>query len=139
MLTWFNYEFCSNIPATRRFYSELVGLELVWDEPDSVAFVHGTIQIAFFESTELEEPYGWALQPGWGFGQVPIKETPQKRRSWSIALEPHQFREAVERMVESGVPTLWDEPTWVGYWSFVIKDPDGNTVELSDPVSAEDS
>lgn len=139
MLTWFNYEFCSNIPAARHFYSELVGLELVWDEPDSVAFIHGSSQIVFFESTELKALDGWALQPGWGFGQVPLKETPGRRRSWSIALEPHKFREAAERMRESGVQTLWDEPTWVGYWSFVVKDPDGNTVELSDPISEEGS
>lgn len=135
MLKWFNYEFCSNIPATRHFYSELVGLELVWDEPDSVAFVHGSVQIAFSESTDTEAPDGWALQPGWGFGQVPLKESPEKRSSWSIALESRQFREAVERMRGSDVETLWDEPVWVGYWSFVVKDPDGDTVELSDPMS----
>lgn len=137
MLTWFNYEFCSNIPAARHFYSELVGLELVWDEPDSVAFVHGSIQIAFFEGTDTKGSVGWALQPGWGFGQVPLQDQPVRKRSWSIALEPLKFREAVRLMKEAGVPTLWDEPAWVGYWSFVVKDPDGNTVELSDPVSRE--
>lgn len=137
MLTWFNHEFCSSIPAARHFYRELVGLELVWDEPDSVAFVHGSIQIAFSESTDAKASGGWALQPGWGFGQVPLKESPEKRRSWSIALESHQFRLAVERMRGAGVETLWDEPVWVGYWSFVVKDPDGRTVELTDPVSEE--
>lgn len=137
MLTWFNYEFCSNVPCTRHFYAELIGLELVWDEADSVAFVHGPAQIAFFEGGGSAAPDGWAFQPGWGFGQVPLENDPVRVRSWSIALEPQQFREAVERLKESNVPALWDEPTWVGYWSFVVKDPDGNTVELSDPVSTE--
>ena len=36
---------------------------------------------------------------------------------------------------KAGVETLRTEPFWVGYWSFVILDPDGRTVELTDPKS----
>lgn len=28
------------------------------------------------------------------------------------------------------------EPSWVGYWNYVVEDPMGQTVELTDPVSA---
>ena len=39
MITWFAYEYCTDIAATRDFYHDLVGLELIWDEPDDRAMI----------------------------------------------------------------------------------------------------
>lgn len=138
-MQWFAHEFSSNIAATRAFYHGLVGLPLVWDEPDSVAFVHGSAQIAFTEASDFEPAEGWALQPGWGAEQIAVADELVKVRSWSIALAPQQFRNAVDRLIAANVPRLWPVPRWVGYWSFVTRDPNGTTVELSDPVTDEDT
>ena len=53
----------------------------------------------------------------------------------SLALDPHRFAEAVARLQASDTTLLCGSPFWVGYWSFVARDPDGRTVELSDPHS----
>ena len=54
---------------------------------------------------------------------------------FSISLSPEKFQHAVARLQQAGVEVLQPEPFWVGYWSFVAKDPMGQTVELSDPLT----
>lgn len=154
MLTWFAYEFTDDITASRAFYLDLIGMEAVWDEEDSFAFVHGSVQVLFsqagpqFHDDEHGETArghvahcatGWAFQPGWGHGQVPLEQETARMRSSSIALSPDQFLKAVERVTAAGFPHLFDEPSWVGYWSFPVQDPDGTTVELTDPKTGEDA
>lgn len=134
-LTWFVYDYCRDPAAMRHFYGELLGLEVVWDEPDDVAFVHGDLQLSFNRSADVPVQDAWAFQPGWGHGQLSDAPKGARVRSCSIALSPERFREAVARLIDDGVPTLRPEPFWVGYWTFVVRDPDGRTVELSDPVT----
>lgn len=135
MIKWFAYEYCSDVAATREFYRDLVGLELIWDEPDDIAFVHGSVQVSFRRDPSLKRPNGLAHQPGWAQGQLPDAPETQQVSSVSIALPPAEFRAAVDRLREAGVESLRAEPFWVGYWSFVALDPDGRTVELADPTS----
>ncbi|QFG69996.1 VOC family protein [Ornithinimicrobium pratense] len=138
MATWFAYEYCTDIAATRKFYGELVGLDLIWDEPEDIAFRHDCVQLSFRFVDSLERPMGWAFQPGWGHGQLPNAPTTEQVRSISIALPPVAFGSAVTRLKAAGVPALRPEPFWVGYWSFVVQDPDGQTVELTDPESPQE-
>lgn len=135
MLTYFTYDLCSNVDATRRFYGELIGLKTVWHEADDVTFVHDGVQISFGLGP-VDIPGGWAFQPGWALGQLDSAPETVKAPSASIALPAEEFNHAVARLREAGVTTLRDEPFWVGYWSFVVRDPDGRTVELSDPHTA---
>lgn len=135
MSTWFSYDVCSDVAATRRFYGELVGLEVVWDGADDVSFVHDCVQLSFSQVEAFRRPDGWAFQPGWSHGQLADAPAAQRIPSVSIALAPGAFREAVTRLQGEGVERLRNEPFWVSYWSFVVRDPDGRTVELSDPVS----
>ena len=139
MATWFAYEYCSDITATRDFYGRLVGLTQIWDEPDSVAFRHDSVQLSFQRTHSLERPAGWAFQPGWGHGQLAGAPVTENVRSISIALSPGGFRDAVARLQHARVQRLRPEPFWVGYWSFVVRDPDGHTVEISDPATPQDS
>lgn len=133
--TWFSYAYCTDIAATREFYGRQVGLIQIWDEPDSVAFRHDRVQLSFDRVDTLARPTGWAFQPGWGHGQLPGAPETQQVPSTSLALEPQAFRGAVVRLRAAGVPALRETPFWVGYWSFVVRDPDGRTVELSDPTT----
>jgi len=132
MATWFSYEYCADLAATREFYGQYVGLTLVWDEPDGVAFRHDGVQLSFRRRETPERPTGWAFQPGWAHGQLPDAPVTEHVPSTSIALAPHAFRSAVDRLRAARVEALQPEAFWVGYWSFVVKDPDGRTVELSD-------
>lgn len=135
MATWFQYDVCTDIPAMQRFYGELIGLTQVWEAPDDVAFTHDCVQLAFTRVSSVERPTGWAFQPGWSNGQLDTAPEVHQVPSTSIALGPAAFNEAVARLVEADVERLRDAPFWVGYWSFVVLDPDGRTVELSDPTS----
>lgn len=135
MATWFTYDQCTDIPATRDFYGALLGLTQVWDEPDNLGFTHDCVQLTFARVEELDRPEGWAFQPGWGHGQLPDAPHTHQVPSTSVALDPGAFGTAVTRLQEAGVTALRPEPFWVGYWSFVVMDPDGRTVELSDPLS----
>jgi catechol 2,3-dioxygenase-like lactoylglutathione lyase family enzyme len=136
--TWFAHEYCTEIGATSDFYGRLLGLTQIWDEPNNVAFRHDCVQLSFQRADSLVRPSGWAFQPGWGHGQLSEVTATENVRSISIALSPGSFSEAVARLQTAKVPRLRPEPFWVGYWSFVVQDPDGRTVEISDPVSAED-
>lgn len=135
MATWFSYEYCTDIAATREFYGRLVGLDQIWDEPDDIAFRHGCVQVSFRRIDTLDRTDVWAFQPGWSHGQLPEAPATEPVRSISIALLPSGFRSAVTRLTTAGVRMLRPEPFWVGYWSFVVHDPDGLTVELTDPES----
>lgn len=135
MATWFRYDVCTDIAATRRFYGELIGLDQMWDSADDVAFVHDCVQLSFALVESLPAPQGWAFQPGWANGQLPEAPAAHLVPSTSIALTPDAFSAAVARLTEADVERLRDAAFWVGYWSFVVLDPDGRTVELSDPES----
>lgn len=134
MASWFVYETCRDLAATRDFWAGQLGLPLVWDEPDSIAVEHRGLQLSFIHG-EVDEPGAWAFQPGWCHGQVTPVPPVEHKRSTSVALDPDHFRKAVARLRSTGATCLWSEPQWVGYWSFVVRDPDGRTVELSDPDS----
>jgi catechol 2,3-dioxygenase-like lactoylglutathione lyase family enzyme len=136
MATWFSYEYCTDLGATRDFYGELLGLTQIWDEADGVAFRHDCVQLSFQRLESLERPSGWAFQPGWGHGQLADAPSTEHIRSISVALAPGSFRSAVERLRAAKVEALRPDPFWVGYWSFVVKDPDGRTVELSDAITS---
>lgn len=134
--SFFLYTRSRDLPASRRFYRDLLGLELIWDEPDSLAFALGTqVQLAIDLCPEAEPAAAWSAQPGWVYG-LELDPVPARQpASWSIALAPQDFRAAVRRLQQAGVTALRSEPFWVGYWSYVVQDPMGQTVELSDPLS----
>ena len=111
----------------RAFYTELIGLqEIYWSEADhSVGYRCGSLQFSCHELAQAT-PHDdvWAWQPGWVGGSAPDV-------SWSFARTHDEFYAAVDRLVDAGVPTRHDAPVWNGYWSFPVRDPMGNTVEIT--------
>lgn len=136
MCSFFLYTSSNNVAASRRFYSDLLGLDQIWDEEGDIAYVIGdTVQFSIGDDPTVTADNEWAFQPGWVFG-LEIEPRPKRTHaSWSIPLSPEAFRSAVARLQDAETVALRAEPFWVGYWSYVVKDPMGQTVELTDPVS----
>jgi catechol 2,3-dioxygenase-like lactoylglutathione lyase family enzyme len=134
--TFFLYSGSNNIPASREFYSELVGLEQVWDEVDHIAYrLVGGVQFSVRYDADVTISREWSFQPGWALG-LGVQPVPRSARaSWSFALSPASFRSSVARLQHAEVDALRPDPFWVGYWSYVVKDPMGHTVELADPIT----
>jgi catechol 2,3-dioxygenase-like lactoylglutathione lyase family enzyme len=131
----FLYVFCHDLASMRHFYSELIGLQEVYYAPGDdggLAYTCDGLQFTIFPTSDsLSVPAAWHQQPGWQGGTLP-------EPSWSITCESDMaFRAALQRLGEAQVSSFFDQPQWLGYWSFPVKDPMGNTVELTLPVSGE--
>jgi catechol 2,3-dioxygenase-like lactoylglutathione lyase family enzyme len=131
----FLYLPCRDLEDMRRFYTDLVGLPEVFYAPGAgggLAYLCDRLQLTFFPAPDAAaSAAGWHRQPGWKGGTVP-------GASWSIvAGDEAAFRAAVARLTEAAVPRRAERPRWVGYWSFPVQDPMGNTVEITLPVEGE--
>lgn len=124
----FLYLYCNDLAPMRRFYSDLLKLdEIYFDAGNAVAYKCDMLQFSITQvDQELPVIDGWAIQPGWSGGTQPII-------SWSIECDEDAFRSIVVRLKDEGVPSFYLRPQWAGYWSYPVRDPMGNTVELTYP------
>lgn len=93
-------------------------------EEQAVGYRVGSTQITISQHPAARPADGWSTQLGWEGGTT--AET-----SWGFHLEPEPFRDAVGRLRDCGAAVWQADPAWVGYWSFPVRDPMGNTVEIS--------
>ncbi|MGM0557253.1 MAG: VOC family protein [Myxococcota bacterium] len=126
---FFFYIYCKDLVEMRAFYSQLLCLEEVFfaeGAEGGLGYHIGHAQLTIFEASQERVPdSSWHRQPGWRGG---VKTSP----SWSIQFTTsREFRSAVQRLVRADVPRFYQQPRWQGYWSFPVKDPMGNTVELT--------
>lgn len=82
------------------------------------------MQITFSEHAGVVPVREWSTQLGWEGGLV-------AEPSWGFEFGLNDFRRVVEAALAEGVASRFPEPRWVGYWSFPIRDPMGNTVEIT--------
>lgn len=62
----FTYIYTDNIKEMKKFYTSLLGLDLIWDETDSIAFKIGSHQFSIIYNESFEIPSAhFAMQPGW--------------------------------------------------------------------------
>lgn len=118
-----------DLPAARRFYSVLLELDEIVASVDVVGFRIGSLQltIARHEAArydEVSDAADWASQLGWVGGKA-------GKPSWGMEVADEAFGTIVARLQAASVRAWSDEPQWVGYWSFPVMDPMGNTVEVS--------
>lgn len=123
----FTYIHCNDLLAMKHFYGQILNLEQIWDDTQSVAFKIGDHQL----SVNLDEnlalpPAEFARQPGWPGGTA-------ARTSWSLECGITEFRQIVAAAQAAGVKSWQREPTWVGYWSYPLLDPMNNTIEVTCP------
>lgn len=133
---FFLYTGSNNIAASRHFYSDLIGLNQIWDEVDHIAYrIDGGIQFSISYDSTAAISDEWSFQPGWAFGLGVEPRPSSTRASWSVPLSPKAFLNTVARLQDAEVDALRSEQFWVGYWSYVVKDPMGQTVELTDAIT----
>lgn len=124
----FVYNFCNDLAAMRRFYTDLVGLDeaAFSEEHRYLCYQCEGFQLMFFRpDANVEVREGWADQPAYAGGTAYVT-------SWSVEVPEEEFAATVARLREAGVETHADEPDWRvdSYWGFAAKDPMGNTVEV---------
>ena len=121
----FTYLFTNNIEEMKLFYQSVLGLELIWDETDDIAFKIGDHQLSVTFHKEFVVPSAhFAIQPGWQGGTHP-------RTSWSIAYDASSFKNTVKKLSENRVKSYYRTPQWKGYWSYPVLDPMNNTIEIT--------
>ena len=122
----FLYLHAPDVAAARDFYRGIVGLSEIFaaDDGGTVGFVAGELQLTVARHDGSTSPGGWPSQLGWegGTGSAP---------SWGFEVDDDRFAGVVAAARAAGVASRWSDPRWVGYWSFPVRDPMGNTVELS--------
>lgn len=96
----FTYMFTQDLAASKAFYADTLGLDLIWDEA------------------------AFSKQLGWQGGVLP-------KVSGSIAFDCGEFSEVVERLLVDDAIAFFDEPQWVGYWTFPVLDPMNQTIEIT--------
>lgn len=110
-----------------RFYGTLLGLDEIFHSAADqlVGFQIGTLQLTVQGSAvAVPADDAWASQLGWDGGTA-------ARTSWGVELPTESFHATVGRLLDDGVPHRHEAPQWVGYWSFPVRDPMNNTVEVS--------
>lgn len=111
----------------QRFYGEILGLSEIYASDQQVAYDCDGFQLSILAAPDADPgPEAWATQPGWEGDTVPMV-------SWSVQLGEAEFVRAIHAVRLSTSRTLHDSPQWVGYWSFPVRDPMGNTVEITWP------
>jgi len=124
----FVYNFCNDLAAMRRFYTDLLGLpEAAYSEEHRyLCYRSEGFQFMFFRpDAEVPPREGWADQPAYAGGTT-------FDTSWSIEIPEEKFAATMARLREAGVESFAAEPDWRvdSYWGLAVKDPMGNTVEV---------
>ena len=124
----FLFSMCNDVKAMQCFYSGLLGCDHTWKSDTYLNFDAG-IQIIFFQwdTPTLPVDKEWAWQPGY-------KAACGDSTSWNLEYEDFAtFRAVVNRLRDAGSSTFQPNPEWRRdcYWGHAVKDPMGNTVELS--------
>ncbi len=123
----FVYVYCNDVAAMRHFYVDLLGMQIS-DDMEGYYFClmcGGLRFMVFAAENPVEVLEAWSDQPGWMGGVLP-------RVSWSVGVPPEQLDAVARRLTAAGAPTWSAVPFWAqdSYWSFPVRDPMGNTVEV---------
>jgi catechol 2,3-dioxygenase-like lactoylglutathione lyase family enzyme len=126
----FFYVSCSDLLAMRRFYSELLGLhEISFNDDEMGSWLAYQCDGFQFMIMPGETPVPvieeWGVQPGWEGGT-------REGVSWSLEVPEANFAATVAKLAEAGAAAFAPKPGWQqdSYWSFPVRDPQGNTVEV---------
>lgn len=129
----FLYLYCNDLAVVRHFYTDLLQLEeTFFAAGEALAYNCDHLQFTVFQTDQmLPIIKAWATQPGWEGGTQPSV-------SWSVEYGEEAFKLALTRLKKEAVASFHNNPKWVGYWSYPVRDPMGHTVELTCPNAKPD-
>lgn len=120
------FEWCSDIVATRLFYTDLLGLEeTFFDEGRGwLNYQLGDTLLVFSRSPnpvpKIDE---WAVTPAYCGGSAYVS-------SWVLEVGRNEFETLISQLRDAGVES-WGEPgDSPGGLAFFVRDPMGKTIEI---------
>ena len=126
----FVYRFCDDIEAMRAFYTETIGLtESIFTNEKEYAFIgykmSGFTLYIVRGDTVKPEKRGWTKQPGYDGGTI-------ESTSYTIKVPEAEYRDVLNRLRAANSESFSDKPLWSydEYWSYIVKDPMGVTIEV---------
>lgn len=122
----FTYIFCNNLARMEAFYSNILHLDLIYHDRQSIAYNINGHQLSIFQRDDFSPfPAVFSQQPGWAGGA-------QAQISWSLACDKEDFLQIVSSIQENTSITAYHaQPVWEGYWSFPVLDPMNHTIEIT--------
>lgn len=120
------FEWCNDIKAMRRFYTELLGLEETFYDEERGWLNHqvGETLLVFIRSPDaLPVTSEWAKTPAYDGGTAHLS-------SWVLEVSRQDFDDVVKRLRYEGVPEWGDPEESPGGRAFFVRDPMGKTVEV---------
>ena len=129
------FNLCDDVNAIRYFYSELIGLkENAYRKDSYVDYKIKGKTMMFYQADKIFKRLSSITDS---------YNEEVKAISWSVQVDKDIFANIVQKLIDSDVEILNEEPSWKvdGYWSFPVLDPMGNQVEVymepqTTPVSA---
>jgi len=116
--------YVDSLEKTKRFYGELLGLELRNEFGSYIEYQTGSTILSMNTRAGGRE-----------VTQLPIPDGLQKCNTFELGFVTEQVEELVERVREAGVPILLEptEKPW-GQKVAYIEDPDGHYIEICTPM-----
>ena len=117
--------FVKDIPASRRFYEDLLGQKVVMDHGPNVVFAGG------WAVWQAEHANGLV------YGEAARDDAPLGRQNLELYFECETVDEAWDMLQKAGVSVVHPirEQPW-GQRVFRVHDPDGHVVEIGEPITA---
>jgi hypothetical protein len=123
----FTYIHCNDLDKMKSFYSDVLELNRIWQNEESLAYQIGDHQLSIRLQPAMNTPeQAFAIQEGWEGGT-------SDRPSWSLECDKESFSGIVKRAIEKEIISYFPAPKWVGYWSYPLLDPMNNTLEITCP------
>ncbi|MCX6645250.1 MAG: VOC family protein [bacterium] len=126
----FLFAMCNDIPAMRKFYSDLLGMQEVSYMNDEgfgwLCYQCEGFQFMFFRTHgRIPLIENWTWQPGYEGGGFDAL-------SWAVEIPETEFADYYRRLKDAGVKAFSEKPEWRqgSYWGYSVMDPMGNTVEV---------
>lgn len=128
----FTYLFCNDLERMKWFYTDILHLNLIWEDRESIAFKIGDHHLSIFHDDNFTPlSMKFSVHPGWEGGTEP-------RTSWSLECDKEDFKKIIHSVISNEIQKYNNEPEWNGYWSFPILDPMNNTIEITCTVKKTD-
>jgi catechol 2,3-dioxygenase-like lactoylglutathione lyase family enzyme len=117
-----------NMAAMRRFYADVIGLEVLNDFGDLVFF---KIADGYAGHTQALALFDHSIPPDMGdHAYTGVSAAQTSLHHIAFAISASDYDAELQRLRELGLPATTTIHQWVHWRSIYVNDPDGNTVEF---------